>query len=228
MSKSIFVDHNAFLSAILKIEENTGKSYDELLEQYHIKERLYSLTPNSHFVRQKTNLPLGSYFIAPLSEEEYEDMCERNSNHVFTIGIKIDEKEIKNLSIPDLFIYEVELIAGKYYQRIVHDKLILTYLSDIEIDSLEEAQKQAYLKHVQSTRYTLEYNNNGTVTLEVLHEDNPTKESYYVIDYPYDEQIDEFVTFLKACSNGNYRIEEKPQINKKHPILKYIFGRKGE
>lgn len=225
----IFVDYTAYLSGLLKLKKNIGKTIEEIDQEYNLKSRLYTITKNCTYLRQKNNMPLGAYFIDSLSEEDYNKLYTQNCNFPFIVGIRVTDEELKALSISDIFIYEMEEIENGYYLRTIHDRYVLRYLTDVEIASLNPKVKEAYLKHISNQKYYFDFLPNGNVSLELLHSDVIEGNTYYIIDESYEEELDDLVLFLKSNKTGTFHVEDKETNKKKIPnVLKHLIRNKGE
>ena len=214
------VSYETFLSYLLKQEEFKWQDEKEISIKLNLYNKAFSLTKCSNQLRLKLNLPLGSYYIEKLDLKDEICLSKYSHDEKFSLAIQVTKEEISKYEIPLTAIYDLTNLKQNFWQRKLENILLLKVLNENRLNLLSDKQKRIYEKQIKNNKYTLEYQNDGLIKLQDVHDENKENDTYYLID-SYEEELKDYLLYLKAYSKGVYEIKELPQIGSHK--LKNIF-----
>jgi hypothetical protein len=219
--KKIFVEYNAYLSDLYKREENVGKSEKELILENKLYERAYTVTKCGPRSRQKLNLDYTPYYVKPvlsLHGNKLSDIAYFNDD---CIGILVNENELETLNVPfsSVYILEQSMVRGAFYKRTVDNIYLMESLDNEELNTLSKEESAYYNNFVNKPKFAKEVNEDGTISLVALHDENSNLKKYVECDENYPESMAELISYLKVNSKENFVAEDLPLRAKKHRRL---------
>ncbi len=213
-----FVEYMAYLGELMKKEENIGKSEVELLREYGLYDKLFTLTKCGENYRRKFNIPNGTYIVDHLLCVNTNNVSNLVEDGNEIVAVLIDNAEYKTLNVLYSSVYDLKQHSNtKYFIRKNDNVFIMKQLDELEKPSLDDNKKASkyYDKYSSGPLYRKEVLEDGKIALtRVFNPDEEVIDGYYICDEDYPEAMASLVEYLEADTNYTFRQQELPIRNK--------------
>ena len=124
-----------------------------------------------------------------------------------------------NVPFSSVYILEQSMDRGAFYKRTVDNIYLMESLDNEELNTLSKEESTYYNNFVNKPKFAKEVNEDGTISLVALHDENSNLKKYVECDENYPESMAELISYLKVNSKENFVAEDLPLRAKKHRRL---------